>query len=617
MYRFYADPTTLDEALALKAYHGEQARFIAGGTDLLIELDREARRAPDGGELGLIDLTRIPGLAEVTLVDGQIQLGPLVTHNQCVASPLIVEHAFPLARACWEVGAPQIRNRATVAGNLITASPANDAIVPLMALGATVTLAGTARGERTLPLASFYTGFRKVDLAPDEMLTRISFPPLGPHQEGTFIKLGLRRAQAISVVSVAAIVTWDAGRARVQAAAISLGAVAPVIVRAAAAEAFLAGQPLNDAVIAAAARLAVQAASPIDDVRADAEYRAAMVETLTARSLTRIRDGQARAGWIEQPVLLRGKTDGRWPVTQAKPDDPVAIVNGTATTLTPGMTLLDSLRRRRMRRMHRLSGRHGGHGLSGPRRTRRGLRSRYGGRAGQPHRAPCRAGGAGAERRRPVWLLHARLCHERGQAAGRTAPADPRRSRRGAHRQLLPLHRLSQNLGRGGGRGRTHRRTDAMTQTPDTRIKLGPVVQVGFVVRDAHATMDAWTSRFQVDPGRFIDWPPTPEAATTGTYHGGPGNFRMRLAFLELGSVQLEFIEPLEGDNIYYDFLAEHGEGLHHLLFEVDDPDAVAAGLGVKVMQSGSSTLFPGAFWSYLDTQDALAAIVELRTKKS
>ncbi len=344
MYRFYADPTTLDEALALKAYHGEQARFIAGGTDLLIELDREARRAPDGGELGLIDLTRIPGLAEVTLVDGQIQLGPLVTHNQCVASPLIVEHAFPLARACWEVGAPQIRNRATVAGNLITASPANDAIVPLMALGATVTLAGTARGERTLPLASFYTGFRKVDLAPDEMLTRISFPPLGPHQEGTFIKLGLRRAQAISVVSVAAIVTWDAGRARVQAAAISLGAVAPVIVRAAAAEAFLAGQPLNDAVIAAAARLAVQAASPIDDVRADAEYRAAMVETLTARSLTRIRDGQARAGWIEQPVLLRGKTDGRWPVTQAKPDDPVAIVNGTATTLTPGMTLLDSLR---------------------------------------------------------------------------------------------------------------------------------------------------------------------------------------------------------------------------------------------------------------------------------
>jgi carbon-monoxide dehydrogenase medium subunit len=344
MYRFYADPTTLDEALALKAYHGEQARFVAGGTDLLIELDREVRRAPDGGELGLIDLTRIPGLAEITLADGQIRLGPLVTHNQCVASPLIVQQAFPLARACWEVGAPQIRNRATVAGNLITASPANDTIVPLLALDATVTLASAARGERTLPLARFYTGFRQVDLGPDEMLTRIAFAPLGPQQEGAFIKLGLRRAQAITVVSVAVIVTWDTARERVQTAAISLGAVAPVVVRAADAEAFLAGQPLTDEVIGEAARLAVQAASPIDDVRADAEYRAAMVATLTARGLTQIRDGQARAGWIERPVLLQGKTDGRWPVTQAKPDDPAAVVNGESITLAPDMTLLDSLR---------------------------------------------------------------------------------------------------------------------------------------------------------------------------------------------------------------------------------------------------------------------------------
>jgi len=348
MYRFYADPTTLDEALALKAYHGDAARFIAGGTDLLIELDRDARHAPDGGELGLIDLTRIPGLAEIVFANGQIHLGPLVTHNQCVADPAIVQHAFPLARACWEVGAPQIRNRATVAGNLITASPSNDAIVPLIALDATVTLTSAARGDRTLPLTKFYTGFRQVDLAPDEMLTRISLPALGPHQEGAFIKLGLRRAQAISVVSVAAVLAWDEARRTVRQVAISLGAVAPVIVRATAAEAALVGQGLTDAVIADAARLALQAASPIDDVRADAEYRAAMVETLTARILTQIRDGHARAGWIEQPVLLRGHTDGRWPVTQAErplgTDDPSTHVNGAQVTLAPGMTLLDSLR---------------------------------------------------------------------------------------------------------------------------------------------------------------------------------------------------------------------------------------------------------------------------------
>ncbi len=89
----------------------------------------------------------------------------------------------------------------------------------------------------------------------------------------------------------------------------------------------------------------------------------------------------------------------------------------------------------------------------------------------------------------------------------------------------------------------------------------------------------------------------------------------MRLAFLETPSIQIEFIEPLEGDNIYSDWLAEHGEGLHHILFEVDDPEAVAAGLQAPIMQSGGSTLRPGALWTYLDTQDLLGCIIEFRTK--
>ena len=169
LYRFYRAPQTLAAALQLKAMHGDEARIAAGTTDLLLEIERGVRKAPDGGALGLIDLTRVPGLAEIWLENGWIHLGPLVTHNQCVASPLIVERAFPLARACWEVGAPQIRNRATVAGNIITASPANDTITPLVALGATVTVESSARGPRTLPLAQFITGFRRVDLAPDEL----------------------------------------------------------------------------------------------------------------------------------------------------------------------------------------------------------------------------------------------------------------------------------------------------------------------------------------------------------------------------------------------------------------------------------------------------------------
>ncbi len=149
------------------------------------------------------------------------------------------------------------------------------------------------------------------------------------------------------------------------------------------------------------------------------------------------------------------------------------------------------------------------------------------------------------------------------------------------------------------------------------RLDLGPMVQVGIVVRDAAATAQAWVERFQLEPARIVDWPPPGlNLEATRTYHGQPADFRMRLVFIETGPVQIEFIEPLEGPNIYADFLAEHGEGLHHILFEVDDPEALAQGVGAKVLQSGGSTLRPGAIWSYLDTQELLGCIVELRSKK-
>lgn len=349
MYPFYYTPATVEEALRLKAEHGEEARFVAGATDLLIEIERGIRRTPGGAAPGIIDLTRIPGLAEIDESDGVIHLGPLVTHNQCVASPLIVEKAFPLARACWEVGAPQIRNRATVVGNIITASPANDAIVPLTALDAQVTVRSAARGERTLPLNRFVTGFRKVDLAPDEMVTDLAFPALPAHAQGIFIKLGLRRAQAISVVSVAVVVEQPSGdpQAPVSKAAIALGAVAPVIVRASAAERFLAGKPLDDTTIDASARLALDAATPIDDVRGSATYRRGMVEVLVARALRQIAAGDSRAGWPVRPVMLWGETGGYWPVARGEdrtlqPNE--AIVNGQSAALPGNMTLLDSLR---------------------------------------------------------------------------------------------------------------------------------------------------------------------------------------------------------------------------------------------------------------------------------
>ena len=356
----YYTPAHVAEALELLARYAADARIIAGGTDLILELERGVRQAEV-----LIDITRIPGLDQITIdPDGTVHLGPLVTHNHVVADKRMADVAFPLARACWEVGAPQIRNRGTVAGNLITASPANDTITPLMALDARVVLA-SRRGRRVVPLAEFYRGVRRTVMAPDEMLVDVQFPALQAHQRGTFIKLGLRRAQAISVVNVAVVLSFaetlapdtPPGEAvAVVDARIALGAVAPTIIRAPEAEAVLRGHSLTSERIEKAAEAAAEAARPIDDVRGSAAYRRAMVATLVQRALVALREGTERHGWPRRTPLLWGRWDGRVPYPAGgaprfvhRGDDAVeARVNGQQVTLpaAAGMTLLDALRER-------------------------------------------------------------------------------------------------------------------------------------------------------------------------------------------------------------------------------------------------------------------------------
>ena len=224
MWQQYFQPQGLDDALALLARYGEGARIVAGGTDVIVELSRGIRPTST-----LIDVTAIPGLRRLGLTDGVISLGALTTHNDVVASPLCRQRALPLAQACWEVGAPQIRTRGTIAGNLITASPANDTITPLVALDAEIVLT-SARGERVLPLDDFYLGVRRTALAPDELVREIRFPAMRENQRGRFVKLGLRRAQAISVIDAAIVLTFDGNT--VTEARIALGSLAPTIVRA-------------------------------------------------------------------------------------------------------------------------------------------------------------------------------------------------------------------------------------------------------------------------------------------------------------------------------------------------------------------------------------------------
>ncbi len=306
MWSRYYTVSTLAEALELLVQHRERARLIAGGTDILIELERGQRPGVDV----LIDISRLRGLDQIVMRGDEIQLGALVTHNQVVGSELILKRALPLAQACWEVGAPQIRNRGTVAGNLITASPANDTITPLMALGAQVTLT-SLEGERTIPLGQFYSGLRKTVMRPDEMLTSISFPALNENERGMFIKLGLRRAQAISVVNTAVVVQMDGEIVR--RAAITLGSVATTIVHAGIAESALAGRALTQENIREAARLAAASVTPISDVRATAEYRSEMVRVVVARALRAVASNTQGANFPKQPAMLWGDHHGQAP----------------------------------------------------------------------------------------------------------------------------------------------------------------------------------------------------------------------------------------------------------------------------------------------------------------
>ena len=308
MWHSYHNVNSIESALDLLAQEGQVARVVAGGTDLILEIENGVRKDIQT----LIDVTRIPGLDTISVgADNKVHLGPLVTHNDCISSDIIRQQGLPLALASYEVGAPQIRNRSTVAGNIITGSPANDTITPLMALEAEITLR-SKMGERTVPFQDFYTGFRQTVMRPDEMLVDIAFPALDSDAAGMFVKLGLRRAQAISLVHVASVlhfspVSNDTSERIIQRAAISLGAVGPVIMRATAAEAYLVGKPLSIDTMTAAAQLAQESAAPIDDVRGSAEYRMEMVKICTLRSLRAIHAGQAEAKLPAQPILLQSE----------------------------------------------------------------------------------------------------------------------------------------------------------------------------------------------------------------------------------------------------------------------------------------------------------------------
>ncbi len=301
MWQEYINAAEVDEAVQILNIRREKARLVAGATDLILEIERGVRKNIET----LVDVTRIPGLDRIEMDEQYwIHLGSLVTHNHVVASGILQKYAMPLVQAAWQVGSPQIRNRGTIAGNLITASPANDTITPLMALHAEVVLR-SAQGERVVPLSVFYSGVRKTVMQPDEMMMEIRFPAMKPGQKGAFNKLALRQAQAISVVNVAVILDLD--QTKIRAATIAMGSVAPTILRAGRAENYLIGKSLAPSSIQAAAQLAAEEAHPISDIRGSAAYRMELVRIACLRAFEQIAGMRESSHVPDQPVLLWGR----------------------------------------------------------------------------------------------------------------------------------------------------------------------------------------------------------------------------------------------------------------------------------------------------------------------
>lgn len=273
----YLAPQTLAEALETLGRQTEDVHIIAGGTDLV---PRMRSRVVEPALL--VDL-RLLALDGIEMTGDGIRIGARATHTDLLESDLLAKHFPALGEAAAEIAGPPIRNRGTVGGNLVNASPAADLAPPLLVYDAVAVLA-KANAQREVPLADFFIGPGQTVLTPDEIVTEIRIPAVPPNTSSKFIKLGKRKAMAIAVVSAAARLTLDEA-GNISLARIALGSVAPKPLRAVKAEAALEGQTPNVALFAEAGQVASMESSPISDIRASGDYRKKMVAVLTRRAL--------------------------------------------------------------------------------------------------------------------------------------------------------------------------------------------------------------------------------------------------------------------------------------------------------------------------------------------
>lgn len=280
MRRFdLALPESVDECLKTLAGKPAGAKLLAGGTDLLPQMKNGLLKPA-----WVVDLSRVAELRQVTVSGGELHVGAAVTARELELDKRMTGRYVAIAESGALVGSVQVRNLATVGGNLCNAAPSADMAPPLIALDAVAVIAGP-KGRRRVPLAEFFTGVRRTVLGADELLVELVVPDPGAHSGGQYLRHTPRRELDIAVVGVASQLMLG-GDGKCAKARIALAAVAPTPVRATAAEQALQGQAVTPELIERAAGLAVNAAKPIADQRGSVEFRRHLTRVLTRRTLT-------------------------------------------------------------------------------------------------------------------------------------------------------------------------------------------------------------------------------------------------------------------------------------------------------------------------------------------
>lgn len=274
----YFEPKTVSEALSLLAKYGDQGKVIAGGTDVLV--DMKYKEEPGC----LINIKRIPGMDRIRENGGSLGIGPLVTIRGIETSKVVRERLPVLWESCHQFASLQIRNTATIGGNICRASPSGETLAPLLVLEAKAKLA-FSDGEKIEGFNSLFLGPGRTTLGSKGLLTEIEIPYPSQASRGVYLKHAVRGAMDIAMVGVAVLVTPDAMHSKLNDVRIGLAAVAPTPIRAQKAEALLRGQPLTAALVKEAAAMAASESSPISDQRSSAEYRGWIVEALTRQGL--------------------------------------------------------------------------------------------------------------------------------------------------------------------------------------------------------------------------------------------------------------------------------------------------------------------------------------------